>query len=243
MQMNSDVILTNLETVPGKRTDSILGMVYGHVRVTTDPGGEPYVKGSMGKWPWADTSMHVESLYREAEHRLRSAAVRLGADAVLKVKANLSVDKDGFPAITMMGTAVAFSGKGIEEAFSLKKRASREEVAEDPYSPVNGEVAITFGGSPSEWKPVTARPSSKEKGYSRERGRTVDGKEHDAEIQVLSDLLDISLERAKQLVKAGLGNIEEIASSDRERLASIPGMNPTQARLILDKAKSLTGQD
>ncbi|MGA1821134.1 MAG: heavy metal-binding domain-containing protein [Thermoplasmatota archaeon] len=242
---DQDLIVTNLDHIPGRKIDKLLGMVIGYSSVEGGKSGSLFVEGDGMKWPWADTPQHYEALFKEAERRMREAAVELEAEGIIRTEGRLSRDSRGRPEVVMMGTAVQFEEMaqypesarsiGPDRPRRVVRGRGREQIPE-PAEDDEGEMTITIGGTSAKWTPVTATPSEK---------RRVDKKSDepakekvDSHTLDLANSLGISTSKAADLIEHGFDTLEKVSKAEIRNLTELEGINPTQARLMIEKAKS-----
>ena len=236
---DSENTVTNLDRIPGREIIEIMGMVYGYVSVKRDGSGERYLETSDRKWPWAETPKHFEMLMKEGETRLRRSATERNADSVVGVEGRIQRGPNGDPEVVMMGTAV----RTIQPRFTKVKEEKLPEIEEEEVAPSeqNEEVAITIGDLSATWKPLTAIPSEDTKGREiKRRGRGQ--RSGELSPMELAHSMGISTERASRLISEGYVTIEDIAKAKHDEVTRIEGINPTQARLIIKKARDLVDE-
>jgi len=228
-----DIVVTNLHAVPGRTIVRILGMAFGHHRVQEEHPGRPIVRSDGASWPWNEDPDHFENLYRLAETRMRERAAALGADAVLNVTAGIDRDLSGRPGMTVVGTAVLLGEEKIPGP-------QRRDVP--PTVPIEGaggdypsDVNITFAGRREKWKPMEAVQS---KGRGRGTLRRA-ARPRETDVSEMARDLEITIERAKVLSDAGITRVIELAEARTQEIARLPGFNPTQARLLIEKARAI----
>ena len=232
--------------------------MFGHALVKGDRRGRLYIEGPDRDWPWADTPEHFDALFQQAEDRLKEAALEMGADAVIKVEGKITRDNDNRPEMVLIGTAVTLEremimdmekeGKGTaevkERAEGVVKKGDRN-VDKGPV-PAKGDVesnstdgeviSVTVGGGDTVWTVPTATVEDR----SGPRGRGMGG--HNEGKKRLSDLassLGISIDRARKLADSGHPTVEAVAEAGIRELSTSTGLNPTQARLLKEKARDL----
>lgn len=239
------LMITNLDHIPGRDIEKLLGLVIGYSSVKSDKSGNWFVEGNGMKWPWADTPQHYEALFKESERRITEAAREMGAGGIVKAEGRLSRDAEGKPEVVLMGTAVLLGGPA--EKIPVEKTASpdrprrvvrgrgREEIPK-PIVEEENEVAITIGGTSATWTPMTATPSD----VRSESGR--DGKRGEEAVDTptldLANALGISTSKAFDLISNGFDSLEKVSKAEIKGLTAIEGINPTQARLMIEKARS-----
>ncbi len=155
-------------------------------------------------------------LYGTAEKKLLVACNDLGADAVMGVVASINRATSGDLDILLIGTAV-----------------SLDHVEDEGMS-------ITMDGKESEWSIPPASPSNEVVMMIRDRERSDRTKEKQRkDIYDLADDIGISYDRAKLLMDHGYKDLEDISETSSRDLASIEGINPTQARILKKRAREI----
>ena len=218
------MILTNLSTVPGRKIDRTMGLAVGFATVSGEEG-EEWVRDNEGEeWPWADTPQHFETLFRMAEKRLAASGEKLGGDAVVKVEGKLSRSDRGKPEILLIGTIV----KTVESEEGKK-----------------GGVSINMDGQTAKWEPPTATPKIDELKMLKGRGMEKEDARKDGRTRVLELGKEIGFpdERMELLFHAGFRSLEDLSEAAIKEISSIEGINPTQARLIKNRAKELLSEE
>ncbi len=228
MTGDEKMIVCTLDRVPGVRIGSISGIAYGCCRVQGERTGKWHVQDGSRTWPWAEDPEHYESLFRIAESSLRENARSLGADAVIGVRAHTDRDHLERPGIYLIGTAVRFLG--TPEAVNDQESPLVPDKTDDvENSPPLGIVSIAFEGQRGQWAPLEAVEKA---------CQATPASEESSSIMELANCLGISQDRALALYRAGLRTVKDVASSNPSDLARICGLNPTQARILLESAKS-----
>ena len=103
------MLLCNLEEVPGKKIEEVLGVVMGntirakHVGKDIRAGFKSIVGGELSDYTEMLTESRMESLKRMTEE-----AEKLGADAVVNIRFTTSSVAAGAAEILAYGTAVKF---------------------------------------------------------------------------------------------------------------------------------------
>lgn len=221
------MLLCTMDRVPDRKVESVLGIAYASCRVRGERAGRWSVVDGEKRWPWAEDPEHYESLFRLAEGLLRDNAEALGADAVIGVRVQTDRDHSGRPGMTLVGTAVRLSNpQGIRPP---QDSPDTNERPSDPEAPLpKGIVSIAFEGKKGEWQPMEA--------VGKGEGERPD---HDVNetVMALANDLGIPQERALALYKSGLRTVAEVASSNPYDISRICGINPTQARILLESAK------
>jgi uncharacterized protein YbjQ (UPF0145 family) len=228
MTGDDKMIICTMDRVPGAGIGSILGIAYGCYRVQGERTGKWHVEDGDRTWPWAEDPEHYESLFRMAERSLRENAKSLGAEAVIGVRAHTDRDHLERPGIFLIGTAVRFLG--TPEVVIGQEAAPVPDNTDDmETTPPQGIVSIAFEGQRGQWAPLEAVEKACQTKPASEEGSC---------IMELANCLGISQDRALSLYRAGLRTVKDVASSNPPDLARICGLNPTQARILLESAKS-----
>ncbi len=155
-------------------------------------------------------------IYTTAEMKLLESGNELGADAVMGVVASINRATSGDLDILLIGTAVSLDPV-IEEGMS-----------------------IILDGKESEWSIPPASPSDEVAMMIRDRERSDRTKEKQRkDIYDLADDIGISYDRAKLLMDNGYKDLEDISEASSRDLASIEGINPTQARILKKRAREI----
>jgi uncharacterized protein YbjQ (UPF0145 family) len=227
MTGDSKMMICTMDRVPNRKVETVLGIAYGSCRVQGERAGRWYVPDGKKRWPWAEDPEHHESLFRMAEDVLRENAAAMGAEAVLGVRSQIDRDHGGRPGVTLVGTAVRLSNLPMIQA--QQEAPGHLEKAPDAEVPLpKGIVSIAFEGKRGEWEPMAAVDKGCAAGP---------GPEENESVMALASVLGIPHERATALYKAGLRTVSDVASSNPSDISRICGINPTQARILLESAK------
>ena len=234
-----DIILTTSGDIQGTEVLRYLGLAFGHRRVEGDTKGKSFVRDGPNSWPWAETPEHYEALFRLVEGDLKQSARSMGADAVIGCSVIMDRDDGGRAGLTLTGTAVSLSRTEPVRYEAMSKAAMQEKANADVE---RGDVRIAFAGMSKEWKPLSAvqRPTP------RRGGGTTSPEKEDPETELavgLADALGISHDTAMNLIKAGLTTAIDVASASPGDLARICKLNPTQARLLFQRASEISGRE
>lgn len=154
-------------------------------------------------------------LFEKAKLMLQKQAKDLHADAVLKVDGKITRDVGGIPEILLVGTAVR-----LQDGSELEKE-EEETLTMRPSNPTTEIVRMI-----------------------RQREKTDRMKEKKRkDIYDLADEIGISFDKAELLMENGFGTLESISDSASKELSEINGINPTQARILIKKARELLDQE
>ncbi|MDG6223892.1 MAG: heavy metal-binding domain-containing protein [Candidatus Thermoplasmatota archaeon] len=231
------IILTTSDDIHGTEVLRYLGLAFGHRRVEGDTKGKSFIRDGPNSWPWAENPEHYEALFRLVEGDLKHTAMSMGADAVIGCSVMMDRDNDGRVGITLTGTAVSLA-RSDPVHVEARSKASREEKAHSDIE--GGDVRIAFAGMSKEWKPLSAvqRPTPRRGGEIPHRYE----RPPMTELAVgLANDLGVSQGTALSLIKAGMTSPGDVASTSPAELARICKMNPTQARLLLQRAAQISG--
>lgn len=155
-------------------------------------------------------------LFQKASRMLQKNAKDLSADAVLKVDGKITRSDEGIPEMLLVGTAVKLD----EE----KHRSSSEEESEMTMRPSNPTTEIV--------RMIRQRDLSDRLNKKKRK-----------DIYDLADEIGISFDKAELLMENGFGTLESISDSASKDLSEINGINPTQARILIKKARELLDQE
>ncbi len=242
MKEKGSLILTNLDRVPGRRIMNTLGMAYGYASVQKKGKGKPVLKLQEEERGWFGTAENFQDLLREAEAQLARSGREMGADAVVKLEGKLSRNDQGLPEMLLMGTAVklypAGDGEKVQEEWGEDKAVESEEEGDS--------ISFQIDGKEVNWKPPQATtPRIEALKKMRERGvkevRSYD--EDRGSILTLAQDIGIPLERAKLLIENGFDKLSRIANASTKEITAVEGINPTQARIIRQKARDMLAED
>lgn len=156
-------------------------------------------------------------LFERAKTMLHKQAKDLHADAVLKVDGKITRDDDGIPEILLVGTAVKLQD-GVEGSPNEKEE---ETPTMRPSNPTTEIVRMI---------------------RQREKSDRLKEKKR-KDIYDLADEIGISFDKAELLMENGFGTLESISDSASKELSGINGINPTQARILIKKARELLDQE
>lgn len=233
------IILSTSGDIQGLEVLRYLGIAFGHRRVEGDTNGKNCVREGSTTWPWAETPEHYEALFRLTEGDLRHNAEIMGADAVIGCSLLIDRDYEGRPGLTLTGTAV-LTARGEPDLTDLQNKHSLPEGVES--EPPGGDVRIAFAGMSKEWKPLSAvqRPTPR-----RKEAHDMEKKAPDSErtARELANILGVSQDTALDLVGAGIHTVGEVATSNPADLARICKLNPTQARLLVQRASGILARE
>lgn len=118
------MIVTNLDHVPGRKLDRIIGMVFGHARVQKGDGDE------------------LGDLFIRAEAKLKKEAEEKGANAVLGAGGGISRDLEGNPEIFLIGTAVVLDAEEEHEGMSVTMNGQESQWTIPPANPSDEVVRL-----------------------------------------------------------------------------------------------------
>jgi uncharacterized protein YbjQ (UPF0145 family) len=240
MNEKGSLILTNLDRVPGRRILNTLGMAYGYASVKKEGKGRPTLKLEGKEKKWFDTAENFEDLFREAETQLARSGKDMGSDAVVKLEGKLSRNEQGLPEMLLMGTAVKLEPSGDEEKV-MEQSTNVEETEEEGDS-----ISFQIDGEEVNWKPPQATtPRLEALKKMRERGvKEVRSYEEDrGSILSMAQDIGIPLDRAKLLIENGFDTPSKIAEATSKEITAVEGINPTQARIIRQKAREMLAED
>ncbi|MGA1847695.1 MAG: heavy metal-binding domain-containing protein [Thermoplasmatota archaeon] len=244
MKEKASPILTNLDRVPGRRIMDTLGMVYGYASVRKNGKGKPVLKLEGEEIGWLETAENIEALLREAEAQLARSGMEMGSDAVVKLEGKLTRNDQGLPEMLLMGTAVKLDPAGDEETVPVE--GGEEEDKAEVSREEGDSITFQIDGEEVNWKPPQATtPRIEALKKMRERGvkeiRSYD--EDRGSILTLAQDIGIPLERAKLLIENGFDKLSKIAGASTKEITVVEGINPTQARIIRQKARDMLAED
>lgn len=231
------MILTNLHRVPGRNIVEVLGIAFGYSSVEGGSREEWAVRDSGKEWPWSETPKHYEALFKTAEERLADAGRKMGADGIVRVEGRLTRSLDGRPEMMLMGTAVKLE-RGAAPASSLPP--------EPPSSDDDDEdgISVKIDGVVTKWTPPPASPSLEALKKMKDRGKKEDRRpDKGGKVLLLAQELGIPKNKAMLLIDAGFASIEELAGASVREITAVEGINPTQARLVRQRAKELLTEE
>jgi predicted flap endonuclease-1-like 5' DNA nuclease len=118
------MIATNLDHIPGRKLDRIIGIVFGYAPGKTEDEGE------------------LRELFEIAESDLLKDGERKGASAVLGVKADICRDREGRPGIFLIGTAVALDNEEEEGGMAVSMNGQESHWTIPPANPSDEVVRL-----------------------------------------------------------------------------------------------------
>jgi transcription termination factor NusA len=234
------LILTNLDRVPGIKVLSTLGIAYGYASIKELDGAKWLIDGEGKKRPWTDDPEHFDALFKEAELRLARSGKKMGSDAVIKVEGKLSRDLNGLPEMLLMGTGVILEGRSSGMR-NEKKISPPSEEDQD-----GSGVSVQVDGEKIEWSsPQASTPTMDvlKKLKDRDRKETDLYEDDSRSILSIAQEIGIPLDRARLLMENGFDTLDGIAKAEIKELSSIEGINPTQARIIRNKARDIASEE
>jgi len=230
--------ITNLDRVPGRKISHAMGMACGYACVKEKEDCKLLRKTDGGERKWSGTPEDFEALFREAESRLERSGRNMGCDAVIRLEGRLSLNDQGLTEILLLGTAVklAISHEGGEET----------ETPDDSKDEEGDNISFQIDGEEVNWKPPQATtPRIEALKKMRDRG-VKDVKTYDEDrvsILAMAQEIGIPLDRAKLLIDNGFDKLTKIARASSKEITAIDGINPTQARIIRQKAREMLAED
>jgi hypothetical protein len=159
---------------------------------------------------------NIKEVFEKARKELVKHGGELSCDAILKVDGKITRDPDGKPEIMLVGTGVKLSEEGA------------------------GKVSVSIEGEEPDWSIGPTNPSTEVVRMMKERNRE-DKKTNKLkkDIYDLADEIGISYDKAKLLMEKGFDDLESISGSSPREMSDIDGINPTQARILIKKAREL----
>jgi uncharacterized protein YbjQ (UPF0145 family) len=240
MKERGSLILTNLDKVPGRRILNTLGMAYGYASVQKQGKGKPFLKLEGKERSWSNDPEDFEALFREAELQITRSGKDMGSDAIVKLEGKLSRNDKGLPEMLLIGTAVKLDIPSIVDN-GPETESGREEEGEEGDS-----ISFQIDGEEVNWKPPQATtPRMEALKKMRDRGfrERKDYDEDRGSILSLAQDIGIPLERAKLLIENGFDKLDRIAGASTKEITAVDGINPTQARIIRQKAREMLAED
>ncbi|MFW3145733.1 MAG: helix-hairpin-helix domain-containing protein [Thermoplasmatota archaeon] len=232
------MILTNLHRVPGSNITEVMGIAFGYSSVEGGSGEDWVVRDNGKEWPWSETPKHYEALFKTAEERLAASGRKLGADAVVKVEGKLTRSPEGRPEMTLMGTAVKLEKDGDLPSGSPPEPSTPDDDDDDEG------ISVKIDGVVTKWTPPPASPSLEALKKMKGRGKKEERKpDKGSQVLMIAQELGIPTSKAMLLIDAGFGSIEELAEASIKEITAVEGINPTQARLMRQKARELLAEE
>ena len=163
----------------------------------------------------------MERLFNEALDIMVHRGEDLSSDAILKVDGKITRDHEGRPEIMLIGTAVELVDKGEGK-----------------------EISLSINGDSSNWTLPPATPTSDVVRMINDRSRNDRAREKERkDIYDLADEIGISYDKAKLLMDNDIKDLETISDTSSKDIAEIDGINPTQARILVKKARELLDEE
>ncbi len=168
-----------------------------------------------------DSKDSMERIFKEARDIMICQGTDLSADAILKVDGKITRDNEGRPEIMLIGTAVELIDKGEDK-----------------------DVSLSINGDSSNWTLPPATPTSDVVRMINYRSRNDRSEEKERkDIYDLADEIGISYDKAKLLMDNDIKDLEAISDTSSKDIAEIDGINPTQARILVKKARELLDEE
>ncbi|MBN1539731.1 MAG: heavy metal-binding domain-containing protein [Candidatus Thermoplasmatota archaeon] len=238
MKEGCKLTITNLDRVPGRKITDTLGMAYGYACVKEKENGKVFQKLDGKERKWSETPEDFEALIREAESRLARSGKKMGADGVVRLEGRFSRNDHGLAEVHLMGTAVKLDISDEQE--------KETEALEGSKDAEGDSISFQIDGEEVNWKPPQATtPRIEALKKMRDRGikdvRSYD--EDKVSILAMAQEIGIPLDRAKLLIDNGFDRLTKLAEAGSKDISAVEGINPTQARIIRQKAREMLAED